>query len=773
MKSISRYILNFCIIALAYYMCGRLGLMLDIQPGHASAIWPASGVALTALIVRGYQYFPAILAGALGTSLFHYIDIDLHAFLISFIIACGASIQALFGAWIVKRMIAFPTNLENVGEISRVILGGGVLSCCINASIGTAAIFYAGMIDYSIIVSHWYTWWIGDLFGVLIFAPVLLLIFSKFPRKSLVGVKRKLNVAIPVLITNSLFEFLFLSSKIDLKNRAFGFFYEDAVEISNGFHEGLIVDLNIFVALQSLMNASDFVSSKDFYNFTSKFLEQSPEVSGLSWIPKITHDKRKEFEESIREQGYPEYKIRRRFARGVLKESEEKPVYLPLAYTQPYESNKKAHGFDVYGQDEVGKNIRIAPLDQARDMAMPRATARFPIVQQEDQYGFIVYHPVYNEIQTDKSVEWRRENLLGYMNGIFVFPKLMENVRLEALELGIDIVLMDLSASEEKRILYDSRTDKFKEGDQQTYDFLGMNVVSKKFNMAGRVWELIFIKEKSFLPPEHIRDLWFIVICGSLFTGLLSFFMLIVTARTETVERLVDQKTADLLAANVELEEFSYRTSHDLRSPIISSLAILGLIPNMISIGKNKEAIEGIAKVQGSLNKLKNLIDDILHLTEVKNKEEDDEVLNLTQIIDDSLEKLEHMDGFTRLEIKRDHQEDISILTQRVRLSMIVENFLSNAIKYQDPHEKNSFIKVRTFSEEKYIIIEFSDNGLGIPENQAENLFKMFKRFHPKVAYGTGLGLHLIKKSADAIGAIVEFENLEKGSLFRLKIKGK
>ena len=67
-------------------------------------------------------------------------------------------------------------------------------------------------------------------------------------------------------------------------------------------------------------------------------------------------------------------------------------------------------------------------------------------------------------------------------------------------------------------------------------------------------------------------------------------------------------------------------------------------------------------------------------------------------------------------------------------------------------------------------MITFEDNGLGIPKEYQEKLFKMFKRFHPKTASGSGLGLYMIKKSANMIGGEIKYKYIKDGSRFTLYI---
>lgn len=128
------------------------------------------------------------------------------------------------------------------------------------------------------------------------------------------------------------------------------------------------------------------------------------------------------------------------------------------------------------------------------------------------------------------------------------------------------------------------------------------------------------------------------------------------------------------------------------------------------------------------------------------------------------------MENFQRLHIEKSISFSKPLLTKKSRFMLIVENLLSNAIKYQDIEKQHSYIKIKAYQKSNSFLFEVHDNGLGIPEKQKDNLFKMFKRFHPKVSFGTGLGLYMIKKSADIIGGDIDYKDSREGSIFTLKI---
>lgn len=223
---------------------------------------------------------------------------------------------------------------------------------------------------------------------------------------------------------------------------------------------------------------------------------------------------------------------------------------------------------------------------------------------------------------------------------------------------------------------------------------------------------------------------------------------------------------ADIKQANSELEEFAYRTSHDLRSPLISSIGLLDIVTHYIQQEETDSALASIGLIQVSLGKLEDLVKDILTITKVQHAEEDTQCINTQLFIDDTIDKIRHMPNFERLDIRYDLRFNGMLYLPKSPFALIIENLLTNAVKYQDLTKSNSFIRISTYSSKTNFVLEVSDNGLGIPKDQRQNLFKMFKRFHPKTSFGSGLGLYLIKKSVDKLNGQLNFEDVESETRF-------
>lgn len=219
-----------------------------------------------------------------------------------------------------------------------------------------------------------------------------------------------------------------------------------------------------------------------------------------------------------------------------------------------------------------------------------------------------------------------------------------------------------------------------------------------------------------------------------------------------------------------ELEEFAYRTSHDLRSPLVSSISLLDMAKRNMDKGQYEKAEKSLSLVKKSLTQLDNLVRDILALTRTKSVDEDLAEVNIHQLYDETLEKMQHLSGFSRLKINKHFGVTQPLVTYKSRFLLIFENLVSNAVKYQDYENSHPKIDVRCYSDIDKFVLEIVDNGIGIPEAQREHLFSMFKRFHPKVAFGSGLGLYMMKKSAEILGGDIHYFPNSVGSTFQLII---
>ncbi|MGH1484679.1 MAG: PAS domain-containing sensor histidine kinase [Cellvibrionaceae bacterium] len=237
---------------------------------------------------------------------------------------------------------------------------------------------------------------------------------------------------------------------------------------------------------------------------------------------------------------------------------------------------------------------------------------------------------------------------------------------------------------------------------------------------------------------------------------------------TDITERKNAEKA--LLSANTELEEFAYRTSHDLRSPIVSAVGLMKIAKDSLNKQDFEKVHTCMDHADKSLRKLEVLIRDILQLTEMQNKEEDIQEIDIQTMIDEIWGSFSQLEGFDNIQKSITLEHSKPLFAKKTRVNMILENLVSNAIKYYDSSIEAPSITIKTYVKDNAFILDVSDNGLGIPEGQKHKLFKMFNRFHPKVSFGSGLGLYLMKKSAEFIGGDIRYVDQPKGARFKLTI---
>ncbi len=165
------------VVAVTYYACARLGLMVAFDGFSGSAVWPASGVAFAAVILLGRPAVAGILVGAFVANLIVQLNIgvaDLDAATASsLLIALGNTAEACVGAWLLRRMDLHVRLFDDVHSCLWFV-AVTLLSCLLGSIVGTSVLGGFGATSWDSIVTVWITWFTGDTVGVLIVTPVII-----------------------------------------------------------------------------------------------------------------------------------------------------------------------------------------------------------------------------------------------------------------------------------------------------------------------------------------------------------------------------------------------------------------------------------------------------------------------------------------------------------------------------------------------------------------------------------------------------------------------
>lgn len=215
------------------------------------------------------------------------------------------------------------------------------------------------------------------------------------------------------------------------------------------------------------------------------------------------------------------------------------------------------------------------------------------------------------------------------------------------------------------------------------------------------------------------------------------------------------------------------RTSHELKTPLVSIKGFTNLLVELYRSELNTEILSIIDEIKNGCSRLEDLIEDIIKTSELESEKKElvKSETNLTKLIKDGLEELK---GFIRLRkhtIKVDLEPNMIVNCEKERIRDVFSNLLTNAIKYTPP---NGLIVIESRIESDSLTVSIKDTGIGLTKNEIDSIFTQFGKIerygqgYDVISEGSGLGLYVSKKIIEMHnGKIwVESEGRNKGSTF-------
>jgi signal transduction histidine kinase len=240
-----------------------------------------------------------------------------------------------------------------------------------------------------------------------------------------------------------------------------------------------------------------------------------------------------------------------------------------------------------------------------------------------------------------------------------------------------------------------------------------------------------------------------------------------INTRREAENSLVQTNT-ELSKRNTELDNFVYSVSHDLRAPIAS---ILGLI-NLANKDKDTAMRDlYLDKIHSSAVQQDNFIKEILDQSRNSRLEVKKEEIQFDPLINETFDQLKFATATGIAVEKLIHvKQDSIFFSDRWRLKVILNNIISNSIRYRNG--RDPIIKINVEVEAGKAVIEIEDNGRGIAKKHLQNVYKMFYRATDYGA-GSGLGLYIVKETVDKLLGSINIESEEgQGTKVRIEVPG-
>lgn len=329
-------------------------------------------------------------------------------------------------------------------------------------------------------------------------------------------------------------------------------FEQAASDRSLALKRGIDRGLNAIESLEAFYRATANVGREEFKTFVQQFFSQGFGLQALEWIPRITDAERRRYSQQASDDLAREFRIVEMDSLGRRTTAAKRNEYFPVYFVEPYEGNEAALGFDLSSNP-----ARAAALSKARDTGGLTATERITLIQETgEQYGYLLFSPVYDRSMPIQTVAARRIALRGFVLGVFRVGDQVEALLSPLSAGGISIYVFDVSASAESSFLYFHESRLASNSDATTPATLAELQTgvhhSTTFNVGDRTWQVIAVP----LTDNSGVHMW---IRSTAAGGLLAFSLLLalylsnLQRRSIRVEELVYQRTRLLTQAEARI----------------------------------------------------------------------------------------------------------------------------------------------------------------------------------------------------------------------------
>jgi PAS domain S-box-containing protein len=564
--AMARQLLIYAALPLAYVISGRLGLLLAVPPGYATAVFVPAGIAVGAMFVAGASTLPGTFLGSLLLNLWvgYAITGEINAVdtAAAIVIALASALQAALGGGLLRRVIGYPAALDNPRDL-LFLLVLSPLFCLTSASLSLAGMWALGAVQSGDLSINWMTWWAGDTLGVLVVLPLLLMLFAA-PRD--LWRSRIWPVAVPMLLCFGLFIAIFIRVngwendqslfEFRLRSQQLADTMRATLEEQRGFLEQLS---------DSFVGRQQPVTRQEFRDLVHTLMHRFPIIQAVEWAPLVQSADRGRFEAAQRAE-VPGFEVRQRVQPGELRSADDRNHFYPVTYVEPLSGNERAMGFDL-ASDETR---RIA-IEAATASGNLTATAPIRLVQENGQQLGILLVDAVSSGPTGPGIV-----LVVLRMGTFAA------MLVDPLRSTLNLRFADAAAG------------------APLFDAIPQTVsvqFETEFNFGTRRYLVNTTPSPAYLATHRGWQSWAVLAAGALGTGLIGGLLLLGTGHVYRFEQLANKLRENELSLrdkDAQLESIIYRTpfmlirlDRDLRYRFLSQayLEMTGRRPEQV-VGK-------------------------------------------------------------------------------------------------------------------------------------------------------------------------------------------
>ncbi len=219
--------------------------------------------------------------------------------------------------------------------------------------------------------------------------------------------------------------------------------------------------------------------------------------------------------------------------------------------------------------------------------------------------------------------------------------------------------------------------------------------------------------------------------------------------------RKIEEQNKELRKLNAELDNFVYSVSHDLKAPLASMIGLIQLSKSESDIHTLKNYLE---MMERSLSKQNEFISNILDYSRNVRLALSHDQINFREQIESTFEQYQFIEQWKSIKKEITVDQSEVFVTDRQRLSILLNNLISNALKYSTVGNNNPEVCIKVRADSDNALIEVIDNGCGIDPERIDKVFDMFYRADDKRS-GSGLGLYIVKETIEKLHGEINIES--------------
>ncbi len=713
-------------VAAVYVAVSLLACSFSSPGALVAMLFPATGIVLAVFLVWGWRIAPGIFLGILAFNLVQWLwsAAPLPVWEAGVWLAAGLTLascfQVLVGGWLCQRFARQAGEEEGGWSEVRIIILGGPLACLFSAGMGSFFLLQAGKIAFADFYFNLWIWWVGDTLGVVIFAPLTLLVLQRRFRR-----ERQWWWLIPIF-TMAIVLLLFSRITLDEEQRLERSFREPARAMAEQLSLRVQGHVDLLDSLRRFWQSSNEVDAREFRDFVAAVMLERPDLLLLAWAP---------------EQGRS----------------------LPLTYVVKQKGTLLT-GLDLMAFPELRESV-LRARDSGHMAAVSNPVAVSLLAQGQGR-NVLLLAPVYKKNLPQSSIEERRHAFVGMTVAVFDMEILLRS--LPGTHDGASMLLRVNDMAGARSMLYQS---------QGRADDLPLHWQTM-LKTGGMQWQLQFTSPQNFRSSHRSLQPSFLLLGVLLLIGLLQ--VLLIYMRRGRVLREQTQ-AAELARQHAEQSEqvkssFLATMSHEIRTPMNG---VIGMTQLLAETRLDKEQQHYVNTIHQSCDALLRIINDILDYSKIEAGRMSIErtAFDLHALMQEcvSLFSLQSRQSRIALQLELAPDVPVDVMGDPLRIRQVLMNLLANAFKFT--REGRVILRVRLErhrGEDADIRFEVQDTGIGIDDVQRARLFESFAQGDSSITRkygGTGLGLSICRLLVNLMqGEIGVSSALGRGSMFWFRL---